>query len=272
MLAHPVRWFIGLLLPLLLTGCSEQVRLTSEDGQLALRYRCDRPLSQAHTPATKQLLREYAALVGQDARIHDRISRLDPLLSAYATEDVAALEEQVVAYLCEFGDVRAAVRAAERPPVFPERGSAAPPFELPLLSLQRGEGTPFVSPTERFRLEEQRGKIVVLNFWATWCHPCLDKHPEFVQLAERYKDQGVLFYGIIHKDSPARVVSWLHENGGESEYRMLVDEDGAVGQLYRIQAIPRTLILDADGRVANGTWGHFASLEEKLQVLLREPA
>ncbi|HEV2146880.1 MAG TPA: TlpA disulfide reductase family protein [Longimicrobiaceae bacterium] len=272
MLSHRIRASAVVALSLVLAGCSEQVRLSTGDGKVALSYACDRPSSQAQTPAAQQLLKEYAALIGQDARIHDRIPRLDPLLSAYAAEDFAALEEQVVAYLCEFGDVRAAVRAAERPPVFPETGSAALPFELPLLSLQRGAGTPFVSSTARFRLEEQRGKVVVLNFWATRCHPCLEKHPELVELAERYRDRGVLIYGIVHRESPATAAQWLRENGGESEYRMLVDSDGAVGRLYRVQGIPRTFIIGSDGRIAQATWGHFSGLEEAIQTLLREPA
>ncbi len=255
-----------------LSACSDDVRLTSERSSLVLGYRCDRPVVQAGTPAEQQLVKEYATLVAQDARNNNRVQLLDPLLSAYAAEDYRSLETRVVAYMCEYGDVRAAVNAAKRPPVFPEPGSAALPFELPLLALQEGTGAPSVSATKRFSLEEHRGKIVVLNFWSTWCSPCVEKHPELVRIAEQYQDEGVVVYGIIFEDSPAKVARWLKEHGGESEYRMLVDEGNKVGRLYRVTGIPRTFIIGRDGRIAQGTWGHFAGLEEKLQHLLRKPA
>lgn len=259
-----------LVLGLAAAGCSgDRVRLASEDDSVVLTYRCGDPEPAARTPAERALLREYATLVGRDASASGRVKRLDPILASYAAEDYDSLEAQVVRYACEFGDVRAAVRAAEKPPVFPEPGSAARPFELPLLTAERGPGDPHVSPTERFRLEDARGRIVVLNFWATWCGPCVDKHPEMVELAARYRDRGVLFVGVVHQESPARVARWLREHGGAGDYRMVVDPGDEVARMFGVRGIPRTYIVGRDGRMARGMVGHFAGLEEELDALVR---
>jgi thiol-disulfide isomerase/thioredoxin len=263
----------ALALGLALAGCSgDRVRLASEDGSVVLSYRCGDPAPAAGSPAERALLKEYATLVGRDANANGRLRLLDPILASYAAEDYDSLEAQVVRYACEFGDVRAAVRAAERPPVFPQPGSEARPFELPLLTAERGPGEPYVSPTERFRMEEARGSIVVLNFWATWCSPCVDKHPEMVRLAAKYRDRGVRFYGIVHQESPESVAGWLRGHGGPGDIRMLVDRGDRVARLFGIRGVPQTFVVGRDGRMVQKIVGHFAGLDAELDALVREGA
>jgi thiol-disulfide isomerase/thioredoxin len=256
----------ALALGFVLAGCSgDRVRLASEDGSVVLSYRCGDPAPAARSPAERALLKEYATLVGRDANANGRVKLLDPILASYAAEDYDSLEAQVVRYACEFGDVRAAGA-----PVFPEPGSAARPFELPLLTAERGPGEPYVSPTERFRLEEARGTIVVLNFWATWCSPCVDKHPEMVRLAAKYRDGGVRFYGIVHQESPESMAGWLRGHGGSGDIRMLVDRGDRVARLFGIRGVPQTFVVGRDGRMARKMVGHFAGLEAELDALVGE--
>ncbi len=259
----------ALALGLLLAGCSDgRVRLASEDGRVVLSYRCARPAPAARTPAERALLKEYAALVVRDADAGGRVRMLDPILASYAAEDYDSLEAQVVRYACEFGDVR----AAARPPVFPQPGSEARPFELPLLTAERGPGEPHVSPTERFRLEEARGGIVVLSFWATWCAPCVAKHPEMVKLAAKYRDRGVRFYGIVHQESPESMAGWLRDHGGSGDIRMLVDRGDRVARLFGIRGVPQTFIVGRDGRMVRKMVGHSGGLDAELDALAREGA
>jgi len=152
-------------------------------------------------------------------------------------------------------------------PAFLERGSEAPPFDLPVLTLQRGTGRPHVSPVERVRLSDLQGQVVLLHFWATWCGPCVAEHPEMVRLAARYRSRGVAVLGVLHRDSPTDVAAWLAENGG-LEFPILVDPAGRVGTAYRLRGVPQTVLIDRSGRLVESFFGRFAPVEEVVDSLL----
>ena len=113
-------------------------------------------------------------------------------------------------------------------------------FSEPLLD---GKGT--------FTLSKQRGKVVVINFWATWCSPCQIETPQFDTVYRQYKNKDVQFVGIDTKDIRSKAQSFVQ--GNDISYPMVYDEAGETAvRLGRIPALslPFTVIVDKQGRVA----------------------
>ena len=103
-----------------------------------------------------------------------------------------------------------------------------------------------------YSLASDAGKIVVLNFWASWCGPCRDEMPQFESVYQAMKNNGVNFIGVDTKDSdPSGAEALLHKAG--TTYTILSDEPGKVAlKLGHIPAgsLPFTVILDKHRRVA----------------------
>jgi len=91
-------------------------------------------------------------------------------------------------------------------------------------------------------------------------------HPEVVRLAERYKDRGLVTYGILYEDSPSRALGWLRSHGGV-QYAELRDDDGAVARAYGVHAIPQMFLIGPDGRVLSHCWGCITMAEDFSAVV-----
>ncbi len=114
-------------------------------------------------------------------------------------------------------------------------GSQAPLFEL-----ERADGT-------MVRLEDYRGQVVLLNFWATWCAPCRIEMPLLQSTFESSKDQGLVILGIDF-DEPADLVASFGDELGLT-FPLLLDPGGKVQQQYKVRGYPTTVILDREGRI-----------------------
>ena len=96
-------------------------------------------------------------------------------------------------------------------------------------------------------LSDFRGKVVVLNFWATWCPPCIAEAPDLVEVSKAYKDKGVQFIGVSDDDVSA-LKKFVSDYG--IEYPILLD--GSVDRImpkWGISAIPTTFILNGNGEI-----------------------
>ncbi len=117
------------------------------------------------------------------------------------------------------------------------------------------------------RLEEWHGKVVVLNFWATWCPPCREEIPLFIDLQKRLGSTGLQFVGIAIDDAAA-VVAYQREIG--INYPSLLGGDGGLGLMSAYGdtagSLPFTVILDRDGRIVARKVGAFRRIE--LEALL----
>jgi len=114
-------------------------------------------------------------------------------------------------------------------------GKPAPGFELPQLA----------EPQLKFSSTEMRGKVWLLNIWASWCVSCRQEHPLLVDLAKR----GVVqLYGINYQDQRADGLRWL-ARFGDPYVMNLFDGDGRVGIDYGVYGVPETLIIDKAGIV-----------------------
>lgn len=113
-------------------------------------------------------------------------------------------------------------------------GRAAPPFTMTPV----GGGAPV-------SLESLRGRPLVLNFWATWCAPCIQEHPALNGAAAARRD--VTFLGVVYQDEEARIQEFQRRYG--SAYPSLIDPDGRTAIAYGIAGVPETFFIDAKGTI-----------------------
>ena len=108
-----------------------------------------------------------------------------------------------------------------------------------------------------FRLSEQRGKPVVLNFWATWCGPCQNELPAIQKAAEHFGDD-VVFAGVDQGEKPEVVQSFVDKLG--LTFTIPMDTDGTIGYNYGVQGLPTTFFIDRNGVVQSLWMGEMNSV------------
>ena len=98
-------------------------------------------------------------------------------------------------------------------------------------------------------LVNHKDKVIILNFWATWCAPCLEEMPAFEKLYRRYRSQGLTVLSVsLDKGNFSKVQSFVDSNN--LTFPVLIDSDGVAEKLYPSFTIPFTYVIDKDGRVA----------------------
>ncbi len=115
-------------------------------------------------------------------------------------------------------------------------GDTAPEFQAPLAS------------GETFTLSEHKGKVVLLNFWATWCGPCVGEMPAFQDLYEEYGDK-IAILAVNCMEEKASVDQFIKDTG--YTFPIAYDEQGNVCYTYPSSGIPYTLVIGKDGIVKN---------------------
>ena len=121
------------------------------------------------------------------------------------------------------------------------------------------------------RLSDYRGKIVLLNFWATWCEPCRIEIPWFMELEKENKDRGFAVLGISMDDGGWDAIKpFLAEL--KVNYRTLLGNDTVAQQFGGVDALPTTFILDREGRIASTRVGLISKsdYEDDIEALLAE--
>ena len=122
------------------------------------------------------------------------------------------------------------------------------------------------------RLAEQRGDIMLINFWASWCGPCIQEMPQLDKLAQKYQALGVQVWGINVENDPSAAKAYLSKVN--VEFPILFDLDNSVSKAYRVEAMPTTVILDKNGSVRSVHRGYKPGYEKKyeddIKGLLRE--
>jgi thiol-disulfide isomerase/thioredoxin len=141
-------------------------------------------------------------------------------------------------------------------------GSAAPEWSLPGLD------------GKKVKLSDFKGKVVILDFWATWCPPCREEIPSFIQIQKDYADKGVVVVGIaLDEEGESAVKPFAKKQG--INYPIVMDKTSKTGDLYGgVEGIPTTFIIGADGKIVAKHVG-LTSKEEfikELSPLLKTPS
>lgn len=97
-----------------------------------------------------------------------------------------------------------------------------------------------------WRIEELRGRVVLLNFWATWCAPCRAEMPSLQQLAELYGPEKLLVIAINFQEGPRRIRQYAQAGG--LTLPVALDRDGAIARAFGVKVFPTTIVIDARGR------------------------
>jgi peroxiredoxin len=118
------------------------------------------------------------------------------------------------------------------------------------------------------RLGEQRGRVVMVNFWATWCGPCREEMPQLNRLYERYKAAGFVLLGVNVDDDSKKAADVAAKLG--VTFPVLLDSDKVVSKLYDLNTMPSTVIIDRSGNVRYVHRGYLAGTEADYEKQIRE--
>ena len=131
-------------------------------------------------------------------------------------------------------------------------GEAAPEFTLPLLG--GGEATS----------ADLHGRVVMLDFWASWCPPCRDEAPALAQVYREYRDRGVEFVGINLWDNAGDAEVFLEQQG--HDYPNGVDDGGRIAISYGVRGIPEKFFINKEGRIVRKFSGPMDA--DRLRLIL----
>ena len=118
------------------------------------------------------------------------------------------------------------------------------------------------------RLKEQRGRVVMVNFWATWCGPCRQEMPQLNRLYEKYKGSGFVLLGVNVDDDVSKAAEVASKLG--VTFPVLLDTDKSVSKLYDLSTMPSTVIIDRDGKVRYVHRGYLTGYEDNYEKQIRE--
>ena len=142
-----------------------------------------------------------------------------------------------------------------------QAGTVAPSFSLADLN------------GKTITLEQFRGKVVFLNFWALWCGPCREELPELDRLYRKYGKEGLEVIGICMETSEARVISFLRKV--RVTFPILMDKNGDTAEAYRFSGLPSGFIIGRDGVIRHRHTGYGRELlpeyEKEIMELLKLP-
>jgi thiol-disulfide isomerase/thioredoxin len=143
----------------------------------------------------------------------------------------------------------------------PREGFSAPDFTLDLL----GGG--------QVTLSELRGKVVVVNLWASWCPPCRAEMPAIEKVYQAYADLGLVVLGVntTYQDSESAAQAFVNEYG--LTFPIPLDLDGSVSQRYALNGLPTTFFIDRKGIIRSVIVGgpmSEATIQSKIEDLLKD--
>jgi peroxiredoxin len=134
-------------------------------------------------------------------------------------------------------------------------GSPAPGFSLPSKS------------GEQVSLDDLKGDVVMVNFWATWCGPCRQEMPQLEALYERYHELGFTLLGVNVEEDPSGADKYLAET--PVSFKILFDRKNDVSKLYDVVAMPSTVLIDRNGVLRYVHHGYEPGYENEYQTQIR---
>jgi peroxiredoxin len=115
-------------------------------------------------------------------------------------------------------------------------------------------------------LEDYRGKVILINFWATWCLPCRIEMPSMEKLYAKFKNDGFTILAIDMQEDADSVRAFREQY--QLNFPILLDSDGDVGQFYGVISIPTTYLVDREGYIIGGAIGARNWADESAFMLI----
>ena len=123
---------------------------------------------------------------------------------------------------------------------------------------------------EKRGLEQFQGKVLLINFWATWCPPCLIEMPSLAAVYNKFSKQGFEILAINLDENPKSARQFVEKN--RLPFTVLLDPDGSAAQQYLVYGLPYTVILDREGKIRFKIFGSHewdrGEAVEKIKALL----
>ncbi len=127
---------------------------------------------------------------------------------------------------------------------------------------------------KKYNLKDYRGKVVLINFWATWCPPCRREMPSLERLHQKLKDKDFVVLALNQMEDGDRVFTFTGDLGTDLTFPILFDKDSSVSRAYDVMGLPTTYLIDKKGnmrfRAIGGREFDHPEVEKLIQELMRE--
>jgi thiol-disulfide isomerase/thioredoxin len=142
---------------------------------------------------------------------------------------------------------------------------------FPALAVQPGAAAPSVAlPADggEFRLDAMRGKVVYLDFWASWCGPCKQSFPWMNAMQAKYADKGLVVVAVNLDTVRGDAQTFLKTT--PAQFKVAYDPNGLVAQAYAIKGMPSSFLIGRDGRLVAAHTGFNAGSRDELERALQQ--
>ncbi|MCP5298732.1 MAG: TlpA family protein disulfide reductase [Chromatiaceae bacterium] len=134
------------------------------------------------------------------------------------------------------------VASAAEPPLGHQLTAVAPPLEAPAFSLPDMDDAIHT-------LSDYRGKVVLLNFWGTWCPPCRREMPSMQRLYDKYRDRGLVVIAVNQWEDAELVFEFTGRLSVQPTFPILFDRESTLAEAYGVKGLPTTFLLDRQGGI-----------------------
>lgn len=140
-------------------------------------------------------------------------------------------------------------------------------LSMPMLAAPKGQAPDFRLPgvKSEVKLSAHRGKVVYVDFWASWCGPCRKSFPWMNEMQEKYGKQIKIIAVNLDQDR-AEADKFLHQN--PAKFTIAFDPEGKTAEAYKVKAMPSSYLIDSAGRIVSGHAGFRSQDKEELEKLI----